>query len=282
MQANRVNKPSAFTLIELSIVLVIIGLIVGGILVGRDLINTAAARAQITQIEKLNTAVNTFRGKYGALPGDMNATTAQQFGFAVGTNCTGTLQGMRDGNGLIDGWGSPSTLSQGGGETGLFWQDLSTGLLIEGQYPNSGGPAINCTGTEFVLGTTPGANYLGDYFPAGKIGYGTYVYVYETNGSNWFGLSTVTSISATGTMLSSASIPVTQAYAIDSKMDDGLPTTGNVVAVYIKNGPSTTNNASSAASDSPTTCYNTSNAYSLSSAASYGTNGNCALSFKFQ
>ena len=50
-----------FTLIEMSIVLVIIGLIIGGVLLGRDLISAAAVRAQIAQIEKYNAAVNTLR-----------------------------------------------------------------------------------------------------------------------------------------------------------------------------------------------------------------------------
>ena len=59
------HKSAGFTLIELSIVLVIIGLIIGGVLVGRDLIAAAQVRAQISQIEKYQTAVNTFRGKYG-------------------------------------------------------------------------------------------------------------------------------------------------------------------------------------------------------------------------
>jgi prepilin-type N-terminal cleavage/methylation domain-containing protein len=72
-----------FTLIELCIVLVIIGLIVGGVLVGRDLISAAAVRAQVSQIEKYNTAVNTFRAKYGALPGDISATAAAQFGLTT-------------------------------------------------------------------------------------------------------------------------------------------------------------------------------------------------------
>jgi hypothetical protein len=45
----------------MSIVLVIIGLIIGGILVGRDLIKASETRAQISQIEKYNTAVNTFK-----------------------------------------------------------------------------------------------------------------------------------------------------------------------------------------------------------------------------
>src|ERR1700744_2868548 len=92
-----------FTLIELSIVLVIIGLIVGGILVGQDLIRAAETRAQISQIEKYNSAVNTFRGKFGALPGDMALSVANQFGFATGSSCDGTT-GKRDGNGLLDGW----------------------------------------------------------------------------------------------------------------------------------------------------------------------------------
>jgi prepilin-type N-terminal cleavage/methylation domain-containing protein len=90
---------AGFTLIELSIVLVIIGLIVGGVLVGQDLIRAAAVRAQITQIEKYNTAANTFYGKYGYLPGDINGTAATQFGFVA----RGAYGGQGDGNGLVEG-----------------------------------------------------------------------------------------------------------------------------------------------------------------------------------
>ena len=85
---TRYPHNSGFTLIELSIVLVIIGLIVGGVLVGQNLIAAATVRAQITQIEKYNQAVNTFYGKYQALPGDMNVATASQYGFTVGVDCT--------------------------------------------------------------------------------------------------------------------------------------------------------------------------------------------------
>src|SRR5579884_171721 len=88
-----------FTLIEISIVLVIIGLIVGGVLVGQDLIRSAQVRATIAQIEKFNTAANTFKGKYGALPGDMAAATAAQLGFAA----RGPRAGEGDGNGVIEG-----------------------------------------------------------------------------------------------------------------------------------------------------------------------------------
>jgi prepilin-type N-terminal cleavage/methylation domain-containing protein len=88
---------NGFTLIELSIVLVIIGLIVGGVLVGQNLIDAAAVRAQISQIEKYNTAANTFRGKYGYLPGDIPNPYAAQFGFLP----RGTYKGQGDGNGVI-------------------------------------------------------------------------------------------------------------------------------------------------------------------------------------
>ena len=72
--------------------LVIIGLIVGGVLVGQDLIRAAEVRATISQIEKYNTAVNTFRGKYDALPGDIS--NAAQYGFVARAG----TQGRGDGN----------------------------------------------------------------------------------------------------------------------------------------------------------------------------------------
>src|SRR6201999_103149 len=102
LATNRIHKRTSeqgFTLIELSIVLVIIGLIVGGVLVGQDLIRAAEIRATLTQVEKFNTAVNTFYGKYGALPGDMNNGVALTFGFL---SRAGTA-GQGDGNGLMDG-----------------------------------------------------------------------------------------------------------------------------------------------------------------------------------
>ena len=66
----------AFTLIELSVVLVIIGLIVGGVLVGQDLIHAATIRATITQKERFSTAANTFRTKFGDVPGSLVNPTA--------------------------------------------------------------------------------------------------------------------------------------------------------------------------------------------------------------
>src|SRR5436305_84684 len=95
------NRQFGFTLIELAIVLVIIGLVVGGVLVGRDLIATSQLRATMTQVEKYNTAVKTFRTKYNALPGDMKAADAANFGLFQLAESPAFSKG--DGNGLIAG-----------------------------------------------------------------------------------------------------------------------------------------------------------------------------------
>src|SRR5262245_44524359 len=73
-------KNNGFTLIDLSIVLVIIGLIAGGVLVGKDLIAATEHRATIRQAEQIDRAVNAFRSKFNCLPGD--CVNADQFGFS--------------------------------------------------------------------------------------------------------------------------------------------------------------------------------------------------------
>src|SRR4051812_21206607 len=112
---NNTNQ-HGFTLIELSIVLVIIGLIVGGVLVGQDLIKAAQIRSTVGQIEKYNSAVNTFRTKYNGMPGDLQG--AANYGLAA-TAANVATTGTGDGNGLIE--SSCSTVTAGSGETYVFW-----------------------------------------------------------------------------------------------------------------------------------------------------------------
>ena len=305
MQASFISgvrrSDRAFTLIEMAIVLVIIGLIVGGVLVGRDLIKAAEARATITQIERYNSAVNTFRNKYNALPGDLNQQTASQFGFAQ----RGTAPGEGDGNGIIEGNGAP--FGQGG-ETTMFWVDLTTanGLnvnLIDGSFsaatPNSDAPS------------TAAASL---YLPAAKLGNGNYIYVYsggygghngigQGDGVNYFGLSAFVSFgqgACTHCLWSNPGLTVAQAAAIDKKIDDGMPTTGNVVAAYLYSNNYVWGNGNGAWGSyayntvAPTnsiggaayTCFdngaNSSNPMQYSVEVSNGSNVNCGLSFRFQ
>jgi len=108
-----------FTLIEVSIVLVIIALIIAGILVGQDMINAAATRQQIAQIDKYNSAVHTFQSKYGGLPGDLADPSATAFGFIPrGTGC-----GQGDGNGILSSNWRCGGFVEASGETAVFWVD---------------------------------------------------------------------------------------------------------------------------------------------------------------
>lgn len=274
-KTNVNNKQGGFTLIELSIVLVIIGLIVGGVLVGQDLIRAAEVRAQVSQIEKLNTGVNTFRGKFNAIPGDMAYSVAVQFGFTTGTSCDGSAAGRRDGNGLIDGATATSGTTIGGiagYEAGLIWQDLSSstgGNLIEGSVTG-----VTCASTTLT------ATGLTTAFPAAKIGRGQYLTAYNYSSTNWWGLFGFGTVSAGAPASVTTPMSVMQAYNIDKKMDDGIASSGNVVAQYI-NGSNVVTVAPSSASATTTTCYETTGGtYNIGT--NNGGGSYCALGFRFQ
>ena len=117
-----------FTLVELAIVLVIIGLIIGGILKGQELIASARLKSTLTDIDAIRAATATFQDKYGGLPGDYFEGQAQ-LGTPNGITwsapaCDGANQRC-DGDGLIEGNGITN-------ETLLFWQHLALGNLISG------------------------------------------------------------------------------------------------------------------------------------------------------
>ena len=84
-----------FTLVELSIVLVIIGLIVGGVLAGRDLIRAATLRAVIKEVKNYETVIHIFRDKYGYLPADM--PNARDYWPACNDNGANPCNGDGDG-----------------------------------------------------------------------------------------------------------------------------------------------------------------------------------------
>lgn len=289
---------NGFTLIELSIVLVIIGLITGGILTGRDLIEAAAVRAQVAQLEKYHTATNTFRGKYGYLPGDIPDPAASRFGFKT----RGIYAGEGDGNGILagistDGAGSDQGNKEGAGELALFWVDLSTAGLIDGAFSTA-------VATALAGADVTGAS-IGNYFPAAKIGLGNYVYAWSGGtgccpwvytGINYFGVSATNNIASStnfGKATSTPGLSVQQAYNIDKKMDDGYPQSGSVMAIYLNVDPywtdgynSMSHPASTAATaGSSTTCYDNGNVagtQKYSMAQNGGSGVNCGLSFRFQ
>jgi prepilin-type N-terminal cleavage/methylation domain-containing protein len=213
---TRKNTEHGFTLVELSIVLVIIGLIVGGILVGQDMINAARARSVVSQIEKYNSAVNVFQEKFNAIPGDYKDAVA---------NISGALLDG-DGNGAIAsatglaGIDVPPTVLAATSEYPLFWNHMSKANLVDGNFDGS------------ITGVQPGTNFAQ---PKTGVG-GILAYTDGSNLKRWFIGLTTTASAATGLNFGSAvttgtgALKTTEAFSVDTKMDDGVADLGIVKA----------------------------------------------------
>ena len=212
---------SGFTLMELSIVLLLIALLSGGVVLGRDLMRAAAIRATVGQLEQLNVAVYAFRVRYNGLPGDLHVDSAAELGFFSMTGAgAGFLVGWGDGNSLIEAVDSDQAWAKG--ETLVFWRHLSEAGLLNSSLGNdlSHDPSVNGTPITDV----------GQWLPSAKLGRGNYIAVYSHNKGTYFELNAITAIGGDGSYTADApSVPGLEGYSIDVKIDDGAPCTGTVI-----------------------------------------------------
>ncbi|MHB1188212.1 prepilin-type N-terminal cleavage/methylation domain-containing protein [Thiobacillus sp.] len=117
------RRQSGFTLIEIAIVLVIIGLLLGGILKGQELINSARVKNLGTDFRNVPLFIYGYQDKFRTLPGD-DPLVANHVG---GTPAT--TPANKQGNGVIDGdWNSPTQTD----ESYLFWQHVRLAGLAPG------------------------------------------------------------------------------------------------------------------------------------------------------
>lgn len=130
-----------FTLVELAIVMTIIGLLIGGILKGQELMMNARATATIAQVRSYEAAATTFRDTYSSIPGDMPNAQARLKDCTAVCNPP-TAHGGNNIVGLIN-WtmaglwpmqaipiNNPNTVPQT--ETLLFWKHFLHADLISG------------------------------------------------------------------------------------------------------------------------------------------------------
>ena len=116
------KKQAGFTLIELAIVLVIIGLLLGGVLKGQELINSAKVKNMASDFKNTQVYIYGYQDKYKALPGDdIHADTH--------TGGTVATTGGTVGNGVIQGAWNSSTQTD---ESYLFWQHVRLANLAPG------------------------------------------------------------------------------------------------------------------------------------------------------
>ena len=211
----KTQSQKGFTLVELSIVLVIIGLLIGGILVAQSMIKTTKVQAMVRQLGQFDAAVGNFIDKFKGLPGDVTA-----FGG--------------DGDSLIEDGAATagaSVIHAGvySGEIGRFWNDLSvSGLATEAGGTDTYDSASAGTAVLDISGTDANA-------PAGKAGGNgsTFVAFGSATNTNWYQILNIgaTATSGSGTITNTAADTLTpaDALAIDSKIDDGSASAGNVI-----------------------------------------------------
>ena len=262
---TRAKSPFAgFSLVELSIVLVILGLLVGGVLSGQSLIRASELRSVSSDLARYTAAAYSFRDKYFAIPGDMtNATSfwgTDNLGCPNGGGSTGTCNG--NGDALIGNGALGNTC-----ENQEFWRQLSLAGLVEGKYtPDT---TVQCF-SSFTAGKdlpklrisngAIGISQVGTItsnaaFPGTALWIGSYQNLFFVGANG----SAVNGMPGGGYYL----LKPEEVWNLDTKMDDGLPATGNVLSIY----PGTYAPAASATTGCVTTNVAATAAYSLSNSS---------------
>lgn len=189
---NELKK--GFTLVELAICFVIIGLIIMGVLAGREMVRQSKIRSQITQLEDFERARNSFFLKYQQLPGDFDKAVQFWGGATQNGNNNGSIS-----------W-----------EEGFFWNHLSLAGLIKGTYAVFDGSYGNAI---------PGVNV-----PRGDFSNDSCILAssntLDSNLLEGYILAKYESATGCGDFL----LTPEEAYSIDIKMDDGKPLKGRIIA----------------------------------------------------
>lgn len=218
-----------FSLVELSVVLVILALLIGGIIAGQSLIRAAELREVTAQYRAFETAVTDFKDKFHGLPGDLrNAEdfwgTMTSGACPAATGGTGTQTCNGNGNSAVD----PAAAANQAGENYTFWQQLANAGLIEGRYNglNGAGPSANSNANYGV--NAPKSSMAGTGWTVRVIGPITRLsnLMFEGTYGNtfFFGGATINQPwDPPSPVISTA-----EAYSIDKKMDDGMPGYGVV------------------------------------------------------
>ncbi len=200
------SAQKGFTLVELSIVLVIIGLIIGGILKGQELIGNAQIKNVASQAQSYQAATAAFRDKYGALPGDLVTANLLIPGCTVGGICAPTAATLGDGIIGVTTAVAATTVNAGV-ENIAFWQQLTAARFI-------GDVELNTTATTY-----------GTRFPSAATGGGFQALHNSATGRPILRLAGT--IGAVSTI--NGALRPDQALQIDSILDDGKPNNGAVV-----------------------------------------------------
>jgi prepilin-type N-terminal cleavage/methylation domain-containing protein len=185
------RKQQGFSLIEMAIVLVIIGLLMGGILKGQSLIESSRVKSTLQDVDAIISAYHAYYDRFRQLPGDDGALTALQArgGAWASVPSAGNL------NGLLD--VTAAQAMTGDGENATFFQHLRAAGFLGGNPTDAGLAALPRHALGGVMGVTANA---------------------------------VTGMAANGKYVCLGSVSGTAARSIDTLRDDGVPNAGSVRA----------------------------------------------------
>ncbi|MBS1227876.1 MAG: methylation [Proteobacteria bacterium] len=138
------KQQSGFTLVEIAIVLVIIGLLLGGVLKGQELVNNAKVKNLANDFRGISTFVYAYQDRFRALPGDDRAATTHLNG---GTNAAAANLG----NARINGAWNSTTASD---ESYLFWQHVRLAGLATGTTNTAAADYLPRNAEGGVIGVT--------------------------------------------------------------------------------------------------------------------------------
>lgn len=191
------KRQTGFTLVEIAIVLVIIGLLLGGVLKGQELINSAKVKNFANDFRNIPLFIYGYQDKYKALPGDDISVVAH----VTGTLATTPAAPAARGNGVIDGAWHSTTQTD---ESFLFWQHVRLANLAAGATVVTDPSYVprNAEGGE--IGIESGTTIAASQYISGLAG--TY-------------------------LVCSSGIIGKFAKQLDTTMDDGNPFTGSMRAV---------------------------------------------------
>lgn len=219
-----------FTLVELAIVITIIGLLIGGVLKGQEMIQNARVTATIAQVDSYRAAVHTFRDRFDNWPGDMPAAQSQLPNCTTATFCYNGNGNSRIGTGANPvgaGW-----YNSGGTATAVidneatqFWKHLSLADLISGVNASSNEIALGQSHPTSPFGSAFAINFTGTSYGAPK---GHMFLLRRTILSS--GSCPALHMDPTSQEAFCA-IPPTYAAQIDRKTDDGRARSGYVQSV---------------------------------------------------
>lgn len=220
-----------FTLIELSIIILIIAIFLAGIVMSSDLMRSSKLLKILVQVDEFNKAVKVFQEKYKELPGDLS--NAETF-WGSDATCPGTaytatphsLTCNGDGNTHIGDFFTDAGATSN--ESYRAWQHLANANMLGGGY-------VGMSGTGSVNHAIPGVNVPKGYLKGTGFTL-MYMFLPGGNADYWpmmYGHVFIYGAKTTNTVTNGPNMTPKEAFLLDQKIDDGKPGTGRVVTSKI-------------------------------------------------